>query len=53
MSSRGTEVNEVLAGWRNRIKNAAAAGTPLRMVGRGTKDFYGQELVGEHVDTTA
>ena len=53
MSSRGTEVNEVLAGWRDRIKNAAAAGTPLRLVGGGTKDFYGQELVGERFDTTA
>ncbi|HEX9278968.1 MAG TPA: glycolate oxidase subunit GlcE, partial [Casimicrobiaceae bacterium] len=45
-------MNEVLAGWRDRIKNAAAAGAPLRLVGGGTKDFYGQELVGERFDTT-
>jgi glycolate oxidase FAD binding subunit len=46
-------VSEVLAGWRERIKNAAAARTPLRVVGGGTKDFYGQELLGERLDTTA
>jgi len=47
------EVSEVLAAWRDRVKIAAAAGTPLRLVGGGTKDFYGQELVGERFDTTA
>ena len=40
-------MNDVLAAWRDRIKEAASARTPLRLVGGGTKDFYGQELVGE------
>src|SRR5260370_8205003 len=52
MSPRGADGSEVLAGWRDRVKNAAAAGTLLRLVGGGTKDFYGQELVGERFDTT-
>ena len=52
MSPRGADGSEVLAGWRDRVKNAAAAGTLLRLVGGGTKDFYGQELVGEPFDTT-
>jgi glycolate oxidase FAD binding subunit len=42
-----------LASWSERVKRAAAAGTPLRIVGGGTKDFYGQELVGDRFDTTA
>lgn len=36
-----------------RIKAAASAGTPLRIRGGGTKDFYGQSLQGEVLDTTA
>ena len=35
-----------------RIKTAASAGTPLRIRGGGTKDFYGQLLQGEILDTT-
>jgi glycolate oxidase FAD binding subunit len=35
-----------------RIKAAAGAGTPLRIRGGGTKDFYGQSLQGEILDTT-
>ena len=35
------------------IKAAASAGTPLRIRGGGTKDFYGQSLEGEVLDTTA
>ena len=35
-----------------RIKAAAAAKTPLRFRGGGSKDFYGQALVGEILDTT-
>jgi glycolate oxidase FAD binding subunit len=46
-------VSEVLAGWRERVRSAAAAGTLLRLVGGGTKDFYGHALVGERFDTTA
>ena len=36
-----------------RIRAASAAGTPLRLRGGGTKDFYGQALVGEVLDTRA
>jgi glycolate oxidase FAD binding subunit len=35
-----------------RIKSAASAGTPLRIRGGGTKDFYGQSLQGDVLDTT-
>jgi len=42
-----------LAAWRERVKRATEAGTPLRLVGGGTKDFYGQDLAGERFDTTA
>jgi glycolate oxidase FAD binding subunit len=35
-----------------RIKSAASAGTILRIRGGGTKDFYGQSLQGEILDTT-
>ena len=35
-----------------RIKTAASAGIPLRTRGGGTKDFYGQSLLGEILDTT-
>jgi glycolate oxidase FAD binding subunit len=36
-----------------RIKDAAASQTPLRIRGGGTKDFYGQSLQGEILDTRA
>ena len=36
-----------------RIKTAASTGTPLRIRGGGTKDFYGQSLQGEILDTTS
>lgn len=36
----------------DRIQSAAAAKTPLRFRGGGSKDFYGQDLVGEIFDTT-
>jgi glycolate oxidase FAD binding subunit len=34
-----------------RIKEAASTSKPLRLRGGGTKDFYGQVLVGEVLDT--
>ena len=33
-----------------RVRDAAQAGTPLRIRGGGSKDFYGQALVGEVLD---
>jgi glycolate oxidase FAD binding subunit len=41
----------VIEQFRDRIRSAAAARTPLRIRGGGTKDFYGGELVGELLDT--
>lgn len=37
----------------DRIRAASAAGTPLRLRGGGTKDWYGQSLDGEVLDTRA
>ena len=34
-----------------RVRAAAADGTPLRIRGGGSKDFYGQSLLGEVLDT--
>jgi glycolate dehydrogenase FAD-binding subunit len=53
MSSASSDMSDVLAGWQERIRHAAAANNPLRIVGRGTKDFYGQELRGEPFETLA
>jgi glycolate oxidase FAD binding subunit len=44
-------VSELLATWQERVRHAAATNTPLRVVGAGTKDFYGQELCGEPFET--
>lgn len=35
----------------NRVRAAAAAGTPLRIRGGGSKDFYGEALEGDLLDT--
>ena len=39
--------------FRLQILAASAAGTPLRLRGGGTKDWYGQQLAGEVLDTRA
>lgn len=36
----------------DRVQAAAASGTPLRIRGGGSKDFYGQTLQGEVLDVT-
>lgn len=36
-----------------RVRDAAQAGTPLRIRGGGSKDFYGQALAGEVLDLSA
>jgi len=42
-----------LAALRERILGAGAARTPLRLRGAGSKDFYGEQLRGEILDTRA
>jgi len=42
----------IVAGWQQRLRDAAAQGRGLVIRGGGTKDFYGQEIVGEVLDTT-
>jgi glycolate oxidase FAD binding subunit len=37
----------------DRILAAHAAGTPVRLRGSGSKDFYGENLIGEIIDTRA
>jgi glycolate dehydrogenase FAD-binding subunit len=39
--------------WAGRIRDAVAAKRPLRLRGGGTKDFYGQALGGDVLDTRA
>ncbi|PHV31358.1 glycolate oxidase subunit GlcE [Janthinobacterium rivuli] len=39
--------------FRQQILAASAAGSPLRLRGGGTKDWYGQQLTGEVLDTRA
>ena len=46
-------MNDLVGSWRERIRAASAAHAPLRIVGGGTKDFYGQDLVGERFETAA
>lgn len=40
-------MSDLLAAWRERVRAATAAATPLRIVGGGSMDFYGQRLAGE------
>jgi glycolate oxidase FAD binding subunit len=46
-------MDQVLQQFRDRIMSATRSGTALRIRGNGTKDWYGQELNGELLDTTA
>lgn len=46
-------MDQVLQQFRDRIMSATRSGTALRIRGNGTKDWYGQELSGELLDTTA
>ena len=46
-------MEQVLAGFRDRIVAASNSASPLRLRGNGTKDWYGQQLQGEVLDTTA
>ncbi len=46
-------MDQVLQQFRDRIASASSTGTALRIRGNGTKDWYGQELNGEVLDTRA
>jgi glycolate oxidase FAD binding subunit len=46
-------MQEVIERYADRIRSAAAEKRPLRLRGGGTKDFYGQALEGEVLDTRA
>jgi len=45
-------MEQALQAFRDRIASATASGTPLRIRGNGTKDWYGQQPEGEVLDTT-
>lgn len=47
------EEDDIVAGWAERVRAASADGRPLRVRGGGTKDWYGQTLDGEILDTRA
>jgi hypothetical protein len=46
-------MEDAISSWQARIRAAVAARAPLRIRGGGTKDFYGQALAGDVLDTTA
>jgi glycolate oxidase FAD binding subunit len=46
-------MQQVIERYADRIRSAAAEKKPLRLRGGGTKDFYGQVLEGEVLDTRA
>jgi glycolate oxidase FAD binding subunit len=39
--------------WSDRVRSAAESGTPLRIRGGGSKDFYGEQAPGEAFSTLA
>ncbi len=45
-------MDQDLQQFRDRLASAASSGTPLRIRGNGTKDWYGQSLQGEILDTS-
>ncbi|QGZ60647.1 glycolate oxidase subunit GlcE [Paraburkholderia acidisoli] len=47
------EEDDIVSDWSERIRIASAEGRPLRIRGGGTKDWYGQALEGEILDTRA
>lgn len=47
------EEDDIVADWSERIRSASAEGRALRIRGGGTKDWYGQALEGEILDTRA
>lgn len=47
------EEDDTVAAWSERVRSATAEGRPLRIRGGGTKDWYGQTLEGDILDTRA
>lgn len=47
------EQDDIVAGWSERIRRATERQEPLRIRGGGTKDWYGQTVQGEVLDTRA
>ena len=45
------EMQQIVEQFRARVLAASAAGTPLRLRGGGSKDWYGQSIAGELLDT--
>jgi glycolate oxidase FAD binding subunit len=45
-------MSDLVARWRDRVRAATAAATPLRIVGGGSMDFYGQHLSGEILEVS-
>ena len=45
------EEDDIVAVWSERIRSASAERRPVRIRGGGTKDWYGQSLQGEIIDT--
>src|SRR5690349_12012461 len=43
--------DDVIEHWQARVRDAASRKAPMRIRGGGTKDFYGEALVGEILDT--
>src|SRR6185369_6338679 len=50
-SCRASDMDIALDRFATTFRSAAATRTPLRFRGGGTKDFYGQALHGEIVET--
>src|SRR5450755_3337991 len=46
-------MSDLIGVWRDRVRAAATGKEPLRIVGGGSKDFYGQELSGTVFSTNA
>lgn len=51
MSVDNADALAALAYFRERISSASVTGAPLRLRGGGSKDFYGEMLVGNVLDT--
>jgi FAD/FMN-containing dehydrogenase len=47
------EEDDIVAVWSERVRSASAEGRALRIRGGGTKDWYGQTLEGDILDTRA